>query len=225
MRVHGCDLQGYYVWLVMTVSYFSNHCFSTTRQAMLMIGASQIILRTRWNIPNQHWMDEKGVAAGWIASKDFLKSRTAVRCLFAAGGKLNFPHWNSCVSTNSLLFYLTSVKGGTWVSQLELQDVREPSFASKLMPTVKKNNNNSLIAIARPSFSLFFASTSLFPPLHAVPPSNHPLNRPMRKWQRKCARNQLLSVSHWHGWVTPLLSSALPVNRARIYGGSGGALW
>lgn len=42
----------------------------------------------------------------------------------------------------------------------------------------------------------FFKLTSLCRPLHAVPPSNQLHNRPNRKWKRKCARDQFLSVSH-----------------------------
>lgn len=50
----------------------------------------------------------------------------------------------------------------------------KPSFAFKWMPSL-------------PSLSLLAAPTSFFLPFHAVPPDNHPLHKPMRKWQRKCA--------------------------------------
>lgn len=175
---------------------------------MLMVGAFQSTLRTHRGIPEQHWMDEKGVAAGWMASKDFLKSHTAVRCLdvFAAKGKLNsLARAGVLLLFSLLLFYLSSLQGGTsGCPRVKLVLWKERQVWKKI--------NSSLIAIALRCLNLSTRSSSLFLPLHTVPPSNHPLNKPMRKQQRKCVRDQFLSVSQLRGWAMPLLTAAVCQN-------------
>lgn len=130
---------------------------------------------------------------------------------------------NSTSSTGTFLnlqiFYcLASTISRFFSEQLEFNNVWEPSFASKWTPSVKMTTY-SLIAIAL-SFVSLFSLPHIHPPTHTVPPSNHPLHKPTRKWQRKCARDQFPYVSHWHVWVTPLLSSVLSIKSARIHEGS-----
>lgn len=109
------------------------------------------------------------------------------------------------------LFYLTN----------QVQDVLEVKLAIKYV--WKKSYSLFVITITFFQF-IHYILLPLFAYPHTVPLYNHPLNKPMRKWQRKCVRDQFLSVSHWHDLVTPLLSSVLPVNRERTHSGSGGAL-
>lgn len=131
-----------------------------------------------------------------------LKNHTLHLDVFTAGGK--YP------SLEQLWTYKFSI--------VFLNFAGTSGYPSRSMPNVRK----VLTATSLPSFSLFTLSTSLFSPL-SVPPSNQPFNKPMRKWQRKCASDEFFSVSHWHGWVTPLFPPLLPVS-ARTYIGSGETL-